>query len=485
VTGSGVAAGDIPESKAYVKINGVEIELKSGEGHTPESFLRQTRDAINEKTEATGVEASFSGDPSNGLELTASDGRNITINAPAQNEAANFDQPADVDSIDARADIPQAFGLPDIDPDANAGSDANIGQTSRTFTGSYTLISEDGSPIDLTSSTGNIANAGFQTGTFSGSNSGAVSQVVGDSAMANGDLVINDVSIRESLAASDTASRAPSDPASSAIAKADAINASSDATGVTATANPSTFTGGDVDTGTNETATFDVNGREVSVTFNATDSETDRINKVVDAVQGVSGQSGVEAENIGDTFRLIAEDGRNIRISNYSDTAATNDASAFGLPAELNTAGNDVIQRGSISLESAGKIEIETQGDIASSGFQIGTYGSNESGQLLRDVDISTVEGANDAITSIDNALDQVNSQRANLGSIQNRFESTIENQQVASENLQAANSRIRDADFAEESAELARTQTLQQAGISILSQANQRPQQVLQLLQG
>jgi flagellin len=74
--------------------------------------------------------------------------------------------------------------------------------------------------------------------------------------------------------------------------------------------------------------------------------------------------------------------------------------------------------------------------------------------------------------------------QRANLGAIQNRFESTIQNQQIASENLSASNSRIKDADFAAETAELSRTQVLQSAGLSILTQANAQPQNVLQLLQ-
>jgi len=76
-----------------------------------------------------------------------------------------------------------------------------------------------------------------------------------------------------------------------------------------------------------------------------------------------------------------------------------------------------------------------------------------------------------------------VASQRAELGALQNRFESTVSNLAITAENLTAANSRIRDADFAAETAELSRTQVLQQAGISILAQANQRPQQVLSLL--
>jgi flagellin len=103
----------------------------------------------------------------------------------------------------------------------------------------------------------------------------------------------------------------------------------------------------------------------------------------------------------------------------------------------------------------------------------------------VNSVDISTQDGADEAMVSLDFAIDQINGLRADLGAVQNRFESTIANLATTTENLQASNSRIRDADFAKESAELARTQVLQQAGLSVLAQANGRPQQVLQLLQG
>ncbi|NWN91762.1 flagellin [Marinobacter adhaerens] len=103
----------------------------------------------------------------------------------------------------------------------------------------------------------------------------------------------------------------------------------------------------------------------------------------------------------------------------------------------------------------------------------------------MNDIDISTAKGADEAMIAVDYAIDTINGFRAELGAVQNRFESTIANLSTTSENLSASNSRIRDADFAAESAELARTQVLQQAGLSVLSQANARPQQVLQLLQG
>jgi flagellin len=102
----------------------------------------------------------------------------------------------------------------------------------------------------------------------------------------------------------------------------------------------------------------------------------------------------------------------------------------------------------------------------------------------VADIDITSATGANDAIKAIDAALTSLNSQRADLGAIQNRFTSTIDAIATTSENLSAAQSRILDADFAAETAKLSKAQVLQQAGISVLAQANARPQQVLSLLQ-
>ena len=97
---------------------------------------------------------------------------------------------------------------------------------------------------------------------------------------------------------------------------------------------------------------------------------------------------------------------------------------------------------------------------------------------------ISTYAGAQAAIDSIDDALKAVNDVRADLGAKQNRFSSTIRNLTNISENVAASKSRIMDADFAKESANLARNQVLQQASSSMLAQANQQPQIALSLLQ-
>ena len=101
----------------------------------------------------------------------------------------------------------------------------------------------------------------------------------------------------------------------------------------------------------------------------------------------------------------------------------------------------------------------------------------------LSQIDISTIAGANDAIEVLDGALAKVNSIRGDLGALQNRFEATISNLTTTTENLTAARSRIQDADFAAETAELTRGQILQQAGLAMLAQANQLPQGVLSLL--
>jgi flagellin len=104
---------------------------------------------------------------------------------------------------------------------------------------------------------------------------------------------------------------------------------------------------------------------------------------------------------------------------------------------------------------------------------------------LTQTIDGETSDASLAAIDALDAAIGVVTTTRASFGAAQNRFESVISNLQVSSENLAAARGRIMDADFAKETAELSRTQILQQAGTAMVSQANQLPQQVLQLLKG
>ena len=163
-------------------------------------------------------------------------------------------------------------------------------------------------------------------------------------------------------------------------------------------------------------------------------------------------------------------------IANYDGktSTATNNQS-------LTDGGNDsTIVTGTIDLSSSkGALSYAnaTNTDVFAAASGAGTFTS------LATVDISTAAGATAALDVIDSALSQINSGRADLGAVQNRFSSTIANVQSTSENLTASRSRIQDADFAQETANLSRAQVLQQAATAMLSQANQLPQQVLQLL--
>jgi len=150
------------------------------------------------------------------------------------------------------------------------------------------------------------------------------------------------------------------------------------------------------------------------------------------------------------------------------------------------TATGSGVAYGALTLTSVNDIVIggNTPASAGFTGGAIGTTTAVLTGTLVSATDISTVTGANAAITTIDNALTTINNSRASLGAIQNRFTSIVSSIQTSSENLSAARSRIRDADFAEETAVLTRTQILQQAGVSVLSQANSLPQLALSLLQ-
>ena len=142
------------------------------------------------------------------------------------------------------------------------------------------------------------------------------------------------------------------------------------------------------------------------------------------------------------------------------------------------------------SLNSSNEIELTSIKEGASivvagsnAGDGIGNATTAATSKFTSDVDISSFAGAQQAISIMDNALTAVNSSRAELGAIQNRFSSVISNLNTTSENLSASRSRIRDTDFAKETAELTRTQILNQAGTAMLAQANQVPQSVLSLL--
>ena len=109
--------------------------------------------------------------------------------------------------------------------------------------------------------------------------------------------------------------------------------------------------------------------------------------------------------------------------------------------------------------------------------------GTSSTLRKVSDLDVTTFDKATEAMKTVDSALAFINGERAKLGALQSRFETSIAALNITSENLSASRSRIQDADFAAETANLSRAQILQQAGTAMVAQANQIPQGVLQLL--
>ncbi|PAE19812.1 flagellin, partial [Bacillus sp. 7504-2] len=179
----------------------------------------------------------------------------------------------------------------------------------------------------------------------------------------------------------------------------------------------------------------------------------------------VSGTSG----GFKASFQVGANNGQSMSIEIKSMTATS-----LGIAGTAGAAGS-----GASVSALVGKGAVSGAEFIAS-GVTNGTNNTSEAGAL----DVSTHEKAAAAIEVINNAIETVSAQRSNLGAYQNRLEHTISNLNNASENLSAAESRIRDVDMAKEVMEMTRANILGQASQAMLAQANQKPQSVLQLLQ-
>ena len=294
---------------------------------------------------------------------------------------------------------------------------------------------------------------------------------VGANSLSSGDIAIKKAgqtdftNVRATVDADDSVSTA--DKASSAIAKAAAINDLTDSTGVRAIVGETSVTGVTVVGGALDTSNhFTLNGQKISgFTVQANDAD----GALRDAINAVSDETGVTASlNSNSQLVLTAADGRNIQV-----TESGNANTFTGVSAAVSTAAIELQSKGQFDLK------VDNTNDI---GFSSGVYGVN-SGSSVTSVDISSRAGAVKALDTIDLALEDVSSQRAKLGALQNRLESTINNLSTTSENLSASRSRILDADFAQETAQLSRNQIIQQAGVSILAQANQQPQVALALL--
>ena len=209
----------------------------------------------------------------------------------------------------------------------------------------------------------------------------------------------------------------------------------------------------------------------------------DQLEAAIDAEYAAGRTSVVTGTKVAGTSLVVTSDKFGAGTLGLTETSTDADGivpgAATGGTAPTANA-NGVTTRGTLTLSSAASFT--TGGDdIAYAGLSA----ASATQTLLNAVDISTVSGSNAAIAVIDGALSQISSQRASLGAYQNRFESVVSSLTTSSENISAARSRILDADYASETAQLTRAQILQQAGTAMLAQANSLPNTVLSLLQG
>jgi flagellin len=297
-------------------------------------------------------------------------------------------------------------------------------------------------------------------------------------------------------------------PGDSSAKIAQNINSLSGTTGVTATASTTATITGITDgavqfdlRGANSIAN-DANSKAVTISAKVVGGDLSAVAQAINAQSGTTAvTASIKKDGAGVSSLVLSNaNGDDINIANDLSAAATGlggasiagaSTPANGTTAAVNptatlipvSGGNSVTVGGSLSFSSDSGFSISSNGTAVLGGAAGDAFGSDL--QSVAKLDVSTVDGSNAALKTIDSALNQINSNRAALGAIQNRFASTISNLNTTTENLSASRSRIQDTDFASETANLTRGQILQQAGTAILAQANSLPNGVLSLLRG
>ncbi|GIZ52697.1 flagellin N-terminal helical domain-containing protein [Noviherbaspirillum aridicola] len=284
----------------------------------------------------------------------------------------------------------------------------------------------------------------------------------------------------------------------SAKAVAAKVNQVTTDTGVTATARTDAKVSFSASGSYNLTIKGD-NDTAETVSFSLSAFNTaDGLSSAVTAFNDKSAKTGVTASlnSTGDAVILTSSTGADIVIA---DTAVANGGTTTvqGLKADGSTAVGDpavlTVDTDVNTAYTTGLVTFDSEKSFsavqADSGTNIlgaiGAVTTNSKLNKVSEVDVSTFNKAQEAIKTIDSALNMINGERAKFGALQSRFASTITSLQTSSENLSAARSRIQDTDFAAETASLTRSQILQQAGTAMLAQANSLPNSVLSLLRG
>ncbi|MEM9435503.1 MAG: flagellin [Pseudomonadota bacterium] len=245
-----------------------------------------------------------------------------------------------------------------------------------------------------------------------------------------------------------------------------------------------------------DTVQFELNGTQIGAVGIVDNSD---LTALADAINDASGQTGVTASLGATDAEIILTDrnGGDILITGYSAGTATTDLTVTALNADETAAGatagvhTALLDDTNVTAAVSGQVELSATESftVSSSVTTAGTVAfeaatSSSSLSSVADIDLSTQEGASDALGVIDVALEKISQSRSELGAVSNRLDSTISNLTNISVNVEAARSGVMDADFAKESAELAKANILSQASTSMLAQANTSNDNLLSLLQ-
>nr|WP_320136795.1 flagellin [uncultured Amphritea sp.] len=322
-----------------------------------------------------------------------------------------------------------------------------------------------------------------------GSNAVAAAATAGASATVEGE----DLSISGPLGSTSTAVDVVAGDSAKTVAEK--VNAVQSETGVTAKAVSQAKLSSIIAGNISLTLTGDTDGGAQAITANGV-TATD-VSALSEAINAKTSTTGITAELSSDktSITLISANGDDIVIEGAANGSTTAVMSVQGLNADgtnsgsvatLTDDGNDSTRvGGDVTFSANGTFNVTSSATAApTNGLFLTAAANTASLSSVAEIDISTQTGSNDALDVIDQALAFISESRADLGAIQNRLESTISNLTNITENATAARSRIMDADFASETANLTKNQILQQAGTAMLAQANTLPQGVLSLLQ-
>jgi len=272
---------------------------------------------------------------------------------------------------------------------------------------------------------------------------------------------------------------------SSAKEVAAAVNREQGTTGVTASARTEvqlTFASGAY---TIDLVSDNTTAQTISFSVAVDNPTANDLAAAVSAFNDQSSKTGVTASLNDDGTAIILTNATGEDIG-FTATSAAQDITVNNIDAEGNLSADQTTAEGAEALV-AGYVTLDSQKSFSVTDQGVGVFdtAATQSSELVKvaDLDVTTFDNASDALKTIDSALAFISGERAKLGALQSRFETTVANLQVTSENLSASRSRILDADFAQETAALSRAQILQQAGTAMVAQANQLPQGVLALL--